>query len=387
MMRIVEWRATILVFLALAATVTGGGGISMWNLIRDEVFKPREGVRPLDLEVLELGEDRITLGVIPEIETYAQVRDEWKRSGLWGLRWEEGYAQVGEILRIDEQQVVREFSPIMGDLKPGDRVRTELWPYADDPDKVFGLTTLKVSFFSTLGEFPAYFIDGTSKTWVIFVHGKLPPRKAPIAYPILPTVAELGLPSLIITYRNDVGELPNPDGFHWFGLTEWEDVEGAATYALEQGAEDLILVGYSMGGAIVTNFLYCSQLAAKVRGVILDAPMLDLSAAITHGVRERGLPGFLTEIGKFLARVRFGVDWKALNYLSRADELNTPILLFHGDADTVVPVETSDALAQARPDVVSYHRVPDATHVRSWNMNPDRYEATVREFLGGLIGE
>ncbi len=97
----------------------------MWNLIRDEVLKPRQGVRPLDLEVIELVEDRITLGVIPEIEAdssapgsrvpYQQVRDEWKRSSLWGLRWEEGYAQVGEILKLDEQQVVREFSPMMGE--------------------------------------------------------------------------------------------------------------------------------------------------------------------------------------------------------------------------------------------------------------------------------
>ncbi len=364
----------------------------MWNLIRDEVLRPREGVRPLDLEVLELGEDRITLGVIPGLKAGvpvpdAQGRDEWKRSGLWGLRWDEGYAQMGEILRVDEQHVVREFSPIKGNLKPGARVRTELWPFADDPSSVFGLVTRKVSFFSPLGEFPAYFIDGTSKTWVIFVHGKLPPRKSPIAYPILPTVAELGLPSLIITYRNDVGELPSPDGFHWYGLTEWEDLEGAVGYAQEQGAESVILVGYSMGGAVVTNFLYRSPLAAKVRGVILDAPMLDLGAAIAHGVRQRGLPAFLTGMGKWLAQVRFGVDWKALNYLSRAHELAAPILLFHGEADTVVPVETSDRLARARPDVVSYHRVPDATHVRSWNMNPDRYEATVREFLENLMGE
>lgn len=384
-MRITKRRATILLFLTLAAiTVAGGGGVFMWNLLRDEVFKPREGVRPLDLEVMELGEDRITLGVVPEVETYAQVRDEWKKSGLWGLRWDEGYAQVGEILKLDERQVVREFSPISGDLKAGDRVRTELWPYADDPSRVFGLNTRKVSFSSPLGEFPAYLIDGTSRTWVIFVHGKLPPRKGPIAYPILPVVAELGLPSLIISYRNDVGELPNPDGFHWYGLTEWEDLEGAVGYAQEQGAESVILVGYSMGGAIVTNFLYRSPLAAKVSGAILDAPMLDLSAVITHGVRERGLPTFLTEMGKLLAGVRFGVDWKALNYLSRADQLTLPILLFHGDADAVVPVETSDALAEARPDVVDYHRVSDATHVRSWNMNPDRYEGTVREFLRGL---
>ncbi len=137
----------------------------------------------------------------------------------------------------------------------------------------------------------------------------------------------------------------------------------------------------------MTNFLYRAPLAAKVGGVILDAPMLDLGSAIDYGVRERGLPVFLSGIGKFLARVRFDVDWKALNYLDRVQELDVPILLFHGDADTVVPVETSDALAQARPDVVSYHRVPDATHVRSWNLNPAKYEAAVREFLEGVMGE
>ena len=139
-----------------------------------------------------------------------------------------------------------------------------------------------------------------------------------------------------------------------------------------------------MGGAIVTNFLYRAPLAAKVLGAILDAPMLDLGSAIDHGLRERGLPVFLSGIGKFLARVRFGVGWKALNYLDRVQELDVPILLFHGEEDQVVPVEVSDALARARPDIVTYHRVPEATHARSWNMNPERYEATVREFLAGL---
>ena len=73
-------------------------------------------------------------------------------------------------------------------------------------------------------------------------------------------------------------EPPSPDGFHWYGLTEWEDLEGAARFSFEHGAEDLILVGYSMRGAIVTNFLYQSSVAKNVRGVILDAPMLDLNA-------------------------------------------------------------------------------------------------------------
>jgi len=382
-----EWRATIFVFLAVvlvAIAVLAGSGWDVFNIIREQVLEPKHGVRPLDLEVVELTEDRITLGVPPQTE-----RDEWKRSGIWGLRWEDGYAQLGAILRIDEQQVVREFFPMMGSLKPGDMVRTALWHFPDDPYKAFGLPTEKVSYSSLLGSFHAYFIDGPSSTWVIFVHGKrdYPPRKPPYAYPILPTVAELGLPSLIITYRNDLGEPPSPDGFHWYGLTEWEDLEGAVRYALEHGAEDLILVGSSMGGAIVTNFLYHSELVNKVRGAILDAPMLDLNATIDFGARQLGAPRLLMAIGKFMARLRFGIDWKALNYLSRADELTVPILLFHGDADTEIPIETSNALANARPDIVTYHRVPCATHVRSWNMDPAIYETAVREFLRDLTGQ
>jgi alpha/beta superfamily hydrolase len=65
---------------------------------------------------------------------------------------------------------------------------------------------------------------------------------------MLPAVTELGLHCLIITYRNDLGALASPDGFHWYGLSEWRDLEGAARYAVEHGAENLILVGYSMGG-------------------------------------------------------------------------------------------------------------------------------------------
>ena len=47
-------------------------------------------------------------------------------------------------------------------------------------------------------------------------------------------------------------------------------------------------------------------------------------------------------------------------------------------------MESSDALAGARPDIVTYVRVRDATHVRSWNVNPVAYEAAVRDFLQGL---
>ncbi|MDA2930472.1 lysophospholipase [Acidobacteria bacterium AH-259-O06] len=126
--------------------------------------------------------------------------------------------------------------------------------------------------------------------------------------------------------------------------TEWKDLEEAVRYAIDQGAEELILFGYSMGGAIIINFLYESPLAERVRGLILDAPMLDFSANIDFRVRQRGLPGFLAAVGKFIAGIRFDMNWEDFNHLKRVGQLSIPILLFHGDADTVIPVETSDAL-------------------------------------------
>jgi pimeloyl-ACP methyl ester carboxylesterase len=385
MKQLVKGKTTILVILAVVlvtTTVLMGGGWFMSIKIRHEALEPERGVRPLELEVIDLVENQITLELTPQTK-----KDNWRRDGIWGLHWKGGFAQVGEILNITDQQVVRKYLPLMGNLKRGDMVRLDAFPFPDEPQRAFGLPTKKVTFASQLGEFPAWFVEGSHNTWVIFVHGKrnAAPREAVRAYPLLPVVAELGLPSLIISYRNDVGTPASPDGYHWYGLTEWKDLEGAANYSLKEGAEEFILVGYSMGGAIVMNFLYRSPLAEKVRGAILDSPMLDFNATIDFGAHLLGLPSVLTSLGKLISGIRFKIDWKNLDYLSRANELRVPILLFHGDADTTVPVETSDKLARARPDIVEYHRVPDATHIRSWNMNPFAYETAARDFLRELI--
>lgn len=355
-----------------------GGGFYVSNMIKDGVLEPKRGNRPFDLKVTNVGEGRVTLQT-----TSKTVNDDWRKDGIWGLRWSGGCAQVSEILNSGNQGVVRKFIPLKGNLKCGDMVRVDAFAFPDDPQEAFGVPIQKVSFSSPLSKFPAYFINGAHNTWVIFVHGKrdYPPRGPIRAYPIIPLITELGLPALIITYRNDIGVPANSDGFHLHGLTEWKDLEGSVKYAMDHGAENLILVGFSMGGAIVMNFMYQSKLAKKVRGIILDAPMLDLDVTIDHGAKQLHLPNFFTSLSKFIARIRFNIDWKNLNYLNQADKLSVPILLFHGDADNTIPVETSKALADARPDIVKYYCVRGATHIRSWNMNPSMYEGAVRDFL------
>ena len=117
-----------------------------------------------------------------------------------------------------------------------------------------------------------------------------------------------------------------------------------------------------------------------MRGAILDAPVLSFEAVIDYGAAQRGVPSPLTSLGKFIAGFRFNIDWDDRNSLKRVDDLAVQILLFHGDLDKKVPIGTSEALAQARPDLVSFVRDSGATHVRWWNVDPNGYEAAVIPF-------
>ncbi len=364
----------------VAVVALAGGGWYYANLLKDGALVPDHNPDKLDLRVVALTDSLVTLGVTSEAE-----RDgDWTQDGIFGLAGENGYDQVGAILEINDDLVIREFFPMNIDVVPtvGDPVRLDSFAFPGDPQQAFGIDFEEVTFPSQLGELPAWFVDGSRDAWVIFVHGKGAQRREGLR--ALPTISELGFPSLLITYRNDEGTPASSDGYYRYGQTEWKDLEAAAEYAVQQGANELIIVGYSMGGAIAIGFLYESLMAERVTAVILDSPMLDFGATIDLAAARRNVPGFLTAVAKRIAGLRFDIDWNDLNYLSRADELSASILLFHGDADETVPVGTSDALAEARPDIVTYIRVEGTDHVRSWNTSPAAYESALREFLAGL---
>ena len=57
------------------------------------------------------------------------------------------------------------------------------------------------------------------------------------------------------------------------------------------------------------------------------------------------------------------------------------MLVFHQTGDPTVPVAISEALAAARPDLVTLERFGGDGHVQSWNVDRPRYERAVRAFL------
>jgi pimeloyl-ACP methyl ester carboxylesterase len=259
------------------------------------------------------------------------------------------------------------------------------WPA--DPALAAGRPAREVTYPSPLGPTPAWRVDGRRDTWVILVHGYNAARTETLR--TLATVTRLGYPALAVSYRNDPGAPHSPDALRRWGATEWRDLEAATRYALEHGATGVVLAGSSMGGALVTSFLLESPLAARVvRGAILDAPALDLGTVIDNGATDRELPILgtpvppaLTEAAKGIAGLRYHLDWGELDYVDRAGRLSTPMLVFHQTGDPTVPVAISEALAAARPDLVTLERFGGDGHVQSWNVDRPRYERALRAFL------
>lgn len=270
--------------------------------------------------------------------------------------------------------------------------RFDSFVFPGDPAVAHGISFQEVRYPSELGACPAWLVPGrdAEAPWLIAIHGKgASPREV---LRILPVIHRAGWTVLAIGYRNDIDAPRSPDGRYGFGLTEWRDVEAAVRFAVERGAHEVALFGYSMGGAIAASFLRRSELAARVAAVGFDAPMLDLRATVQHRAQHQPLPAAVHRLLLPVAGRALRVPWEAVRYLDDVDGWPGPVFLAHGTADPLVPVATSDEAAARLGGRGRYVRVEGAGHVRSWNAEPGRYERELeawlvdaREAAGGLM--
>lgn len=246
------------------------------------------------------------------------------------------------------------------------------------------------------GSAPAWLIpapaDTASRTWAIMVHGRGVTRTEGLRS--AHTARELGMTSLLISYRND-GEAPAAeDGRYGLGMTEWRDVEAAIEYAIIKGASDVVLFGWSMGGAISLQTADLSKHRHLIRALVLDGPVINWIDVLAHQAKLNYIPAVIGKFGQFLlthpwARSLTGlgapVNLKSMNWVERSAELNTPTLIIHSSADEFVPSGPSQELARRNPGLVSFVEFSRARHTKEWNVDPGRWEQTVREWLAPLL--
>jgi uncharacterized protein len=367
-----HWHGLAVGALALAVVIVLAGAAVSWHFSSSVLVPDRSGW-PVDATVEGLPAGRIVLS-----RSAGTLRP-----GVYGLLWQGGTAIVGEVVSRNTDTVTRRVRTMHGYyLRPGMAVAIDTDVYAGNPQQSLGLPFANVRMADELGPMPAWLIPGRSRTWAIVVHGINGDQQA--ALRIAPTLHREGLPSLLVTYREDLGAPPSTDGLHHMGLTEWRDLQAAAHYALAHGAQRLVLVGYSMGGAIVAQFMERSPLAHRVAGLVLDSPALDWKAILEFNASEMGLPGFLATPVEWAIDARIDPDWESLDALQHPEDFHLPILLFHGTEDSVVPISTSDAFAAELPRWVTYYRVPRADHTESWNVDPRLYDHRLTAFLARI---
>ncbi len=384
--------------LVMLVVFYGGGGYHFSNVI-DERALDAEAMRATtaeldpDVEITTLA-DSIELSVADTVSL--RPLDDGlgvALEGVQGLRWSDGYGRIAPALLDSDTAatgiVVREFSLVNGALPlPGTLAELDVRAFPKNPaDSGLGLQRLTVP--GPLGDYPAWLGPADGRTWAIVVHGNsLSPADGLRMVPIL---TQAGFPTMVATYRNDPGAPEDPSGKLRYGLTEWQDLEAMTAYALDQGSDGVVLDGYSMGGGVVMAFLQRSDLASEVRGVILDAPMLDFSATVNDNASREtlvgglALPSSLTAVAKSMASLRFDVDWPSLDYLADTSRYDVAFLVFHGTDDTTVPIATSRRLAQVLPEQVELVECDRAEHIGCWNLDPDAYATTVERFLDGVV--
>lgn len=369
-------RAIAVGLVLLIVALAVGVGLS-WHFSSYAVV-PNHSPDSDEVDIEAVSQDRITLSRSETSE----------RPGYYGLAWQAGHAIVGPIESDGPKTVTRALRDVRGYLAPGTEAGFETNPFAGDPGETRGLPFRDIDVPDPLGPMPAWLIPGSrapsavsaaSRTWAIVVHGHNDSRETGLR--IAPALRRAGLPSLLISYRNDLGAPESPDGLDHLGGTEWQDLEAAARYAIHHGARQLILTGYSMGGILIAQFMQLSPLADRVSGVVLDAPALDWKSIFEFHAEQMGLPSLLALPVVWAIDARITPDWDSLDALHHSDDFQLPVLLFHGIEDRVISIEDSDVFANRLGKWVTYYRVPEADHTQEWNVNPGLYEQRLRHFL------
>jgi alpha-beta hydrolase superfamily lysophospholipase len=346
--------------------------------------------RPDDVELLGIGAGTVTLRATRE--TVAPGR-----YGLW-LAGGEGHARLGEVIDHDSaaRTVTRRLLGVdRGRLREG-TARWDQYFYIGTPGTALDLAHTDVEIATGLGGMPAWFVPPAGgvparSTWVLLVHGRGATREECLR--ALPVLHRLGFPALVVSYRNDADAARTPGGRYHLGDAEWLDVEAAVLHAFDAGGQDVVLAGWSMGGAIALQTMSRSWVADRIRAVILDAPVLDWRDVLDHHARVLRVPPPISRLSQAVlehsqARRLIGVETPLsldrLDWVTRASELKLPILLIHSEDDEIVPAGPSRRLAQARPDLVTYVPFHGALHTKEWNVDADGWDTAVARFLLSL---
>lgn len=361
-----------------------GGSVRMAR----RVVTPAQRVPDTRILSLDTAAQTITLARTPDT----------RLPGRYGLftSGSADYLKLGSVLSEDDVSVKRKLLTHIGhDARLSPEAAFSGW-YYDRPEQLH-LDFTPELIGSPAGPCPAWlFPAGNGETWVIQVHGRGTTRAECLR--AVPVFHALGITSLVVSYRND-GEAPRSrTGTYALGATEWRDVDAAVGFARRRGARRVIVMGWSMGGAIALQLSLNSAHRDLISGLVLESPVVDWRVVLEYQARALRVPTAVSGLAiealqtgwaAPLTRAGAPIRFDELDVVARAAELRHPILILHSDDDGFVPSDASHDLVVARPDLVEMKVFEVARHTKLWNYDEERWSESIRTWLAsrGLIGD
>lgn len=345
-----------------------------------KVVTPAPRVPDTRILALDTSAQTITLTRTPDTELPG-------RYGLFTTGTEQ-YVKLGSVLSEDDTSVKRKLLthvPPTAHLSPD--AAFSGWYYDRPSDLQLPFTPELIG--SVVGPCPAWlFPAGSGDVWVIQVHGRGTTRAEGLR--AVPLFHSLGITSLLVSYRND-GEAPRSrSGAYNLGATEWRDVDAAVGFARRRGARRVILMGWSMGGAISLQVALNSAHRDVIAGLVLESPVIDWRVVLSYQARMLHVPSAVSGLAIEALKSDWaapvtgagsGIPFDRLDIVARAAELRHPILILHSDDDGFVPSDASHDLVVARPDIVELQVFDVARHTKLWNYDPERWSGSIRTWL------
>ena len=310
--------------------------------------------------------------------------------GRYGLftRGSEPYLKLGTVLAEDADSVTRKLLTHIGsDARLDSAAAFSGW-YFDHPSDLHLPYTPEL-IGSGIGPCPAWlFPAGEGDVWVIQVHGRGTTRAECLR--AVPLFHGLGITSLVVSYRND-GEAPRSRaGTYALGATEWRDVDAAVGFARRRGAKRIVLMGWSMGGAIALQVSLNSAHRDRIAALILESPVVDWRVVLDYQAGMMKVPTPVSSLAIHVLESDWGsavvhsggrIPFDRLDVIARAAELRHPILILHSDDDGFVPSDASHDLLVARPDLVRMEVFEVARHTKLWNYDQERWSSAISDWL------
>ncbi|WP_172592277.1 alpha/beta hydrolase family protein [Subtercola boreus] len=317
-----------------------------------------------------------------------------RQDGELGLLYddESQHAVLGPILNIDrDARVERSLAVAPGSTPP------LAGTFARPIGNVFATAQAvspdarEVTIDTAYGVAPAWLFPGTeasATTWAIHIHGSLSGRDG--AFRSVQSLFDTGFTSLVPSMRGDGDGPPAPRGAFTLGQTEWLDIENALDYAAHQGAEKILLIGWSSGASIALRLAFSSKHDDLIGGLILIAPVISWRNSIRLSSKNFGVPKVIADasiwalgVGKVaqLLGSPEPLRFSELDWSRRGLRRKSPVLVLHSDGDTVASYEDSKAFEKMRRDYVTLTTFTPAVHALEWNANPIRFSNAIRRWV------